>query len=106
MKISVLLACYNRKQKTLECLKSIEAQKLEPNTEVRIFLTDDASSDGTAEAVKKHFPDVQVFSGTGKLFWAGGMRYTWKKALVSNADYYLLLNDDTVLMDDAIQVLL
>jgi GT2 family glycosyltransferase len=106
MKIAILLACYNRKQKTLDCLNSIAGQQLDPNTQVEIYLTDDGSSDGTSEAVKKQYPHVHLFTGTGKLFWAGGMRYTWKKALVSNADYYLLLNDDTVLMENALQVLL
>lgn len=106
MKISILLATYNRKQKTLDCLKSIQKLKLPENTFLEIYLTDDASLDGTAEAVKREFPDVNLFNGTGSFFWAGGMRYTWKKALVSNADFYLLLNDDTLLMEDAVTVLL
>src|SRR5438128_2530446 len=106
MKIAVLLASYNRKQKTLDCLKSITAQELPTDVEVEVYLTDDASSDGTAGAVKRHYPFVHVFYGTGSLFWAGGMRNTWRNALSSNANYYLLLNDDTLLVKDAIRILL
>lgn len=106
MKIAVLIVCYNRKQKTLDCLKSLADQQLPEGTNMEIYLTDDASSDGTATAVKENFPSVKLFNGTGQLFWAGGMRYTWRKALPSNADYYLLLNDDTLLSKSALQVLL
>ncbi|HEX8459840.1 MAG TPA: glycosyltransferase [Segetibacter sp.] len=106
MRIAALLATFNRKQKTLECLRRLQQQQLPADCELEVYLTDDASSDGTATAVKDLFPRVNLFKGTGSLFWAGGMRFTWRKALTSNPDYYLLLNDDTLLNDNAIAVLL
>lgn len=106
MKIAVLLATYNRKQKTLDCLKRLQNQQLPENCTVEVYLTDDGSLDGTADAVKEAFPNVNLFKGTGSLFWAGGMRHTWRKALSSGADYYLLLNDDTLLVEKALAVLL
>jgi GT2 family glycosyltransferase len=104
--IAVLLTTYNRKQKTISCLESLQRQKLSEGVILNTFLTDDASSDGTAEAVKYTFPSVNIFRGSGSYFWAGGMRNSWKEALSSNADYYLLLNDDTVLTENAISILL
>lgn len=106
MKIAVLLATFNRKEKTLSCLERLRSQKLPKGAAIEIFLTDDASSDGTAEAVREQFPEVHVYSGNGTFFWAGGMRHTWKKSLDFNADYYLLLNDDTYLDEHAIATLL
>ncbi len=106
MKIAVLLTTYNRKQKTIACLKTLRMQTFPVNIEVEIFLTDDASSDGTAEAVKIFFPEVHLYYGNGSLFWAGGMRSTWQHALKSNADYFLLLNDDTLLYKDALSSLI
>ncbi|MGI4022321.1 MAG: glycosyltransferase family 2 protein [Janthinobacterium lividum] len=106
MTIAVLLTTFNRKQKTLSCLQSLENQQLPEDLILKIFLTDDASKDGTADAVKNDFPEVNIYHGNGSLFWAGGMRYTWKQALSSNADYYLLLNDDTLLKETAISTLL
>lgn len=106
MKIAVLITAYNRKQKTLECLNSLEKQQLPAGTILEIHLTDDASSDGTATAVKENFPYINIYSGTGNLFWAGGMRYTWSKALATKANFYLLVNDDTILSNNAILVLL
>ena len=106
MKIAVLLTTFNRRQKTLACLDSLRAQILPAGSKLEIFLTDDASADGTSAAVKEHFPEVHVFNGTGHLYWAGGMRYTWRNAIQHNPDYYLLLNDDTMLKKDAIAALL
>lgn len=106
MKLAILLTTFNRKQKTLNCLKSIYAQKLPENITFDIHLTDDASNDRTAAAVKFHYPEVKVYHGTGSLFWAGGMRNSWRNALIGNYDYYLLLNDDTVLSGTALGTLL
>ncbi len=104
--IAVLVTCFNRRQKTLDCLRSLYAQQDLQPFQLKIFLTDDGSSDGTAEAVRQHFPEVHVLIGDGNLFWAGGMRFTWRCALQSGADYYLLINDDTHLYPHAIATLL
>lgn len=106
MKIAILLTTFNRKQKTLSCLRNLNRQKLPSGAQADIFITDDNSSDGTAESVAFHFPEVHLLKGTGSLFWAGGMRNSWNAALPGNYDYYLLLNDDTLLKDDAINTML
>jgi GT2 family glycosyltransferase len=106
MRIAVLLATFNRKEKTLACLRSLFGQQLSADVELDVFLTDDASSDGTTDAVKQEFPLVKIFLGSGSLFWAGGMRNSWYKALETTPDYFLLLNDDTVLEPLAISKLL
>jgi GT2 family glycosyltransferase len=105
MTIAVLLATYNRRQKTLACLESLEQQELPEGMELEVFLTDDNSSDGTADAVKALYPRTHVFNGNGHLYWAGGMRSTWRMAMQSQPDYYLLLNDDTLLYKDALKTL-
>lgn len=106
MKIAVLLTTFNRKQKTIACLQSLQQQSMPKDVVLDVHLTDDASADGTAEAVKANFPGTNVYTGTGNLFWAGGMRQTWKQAIQTNPDFYLLLNDDTILNENAITVLL
>ncbi len=104
--IAILITVFNRRQKTIDCLNRLQSQQLKPGVKLEIFLTDDGSTDGTSEAVKDQFPDVKLYKGSGSLFWAGGMRFTWNKALASNADFYLLINDDTLLTDQAIITLL
>lgn len=96
-KLAVLLTCFNRKDKTVKALTALYAAHNESarNLDMSIYLTDDGSTDGTAEAVASNFPKVNILKGTGSLYWAGGMRNSWSKAREGNYDAYLLLNDDT-----------
>ena len=104
MRIAVLLTCFNRKSKTLECLNLFEKakEKLKTDINFEIFLTDDSSTDGTSEAVNLSFPKVKILSGTGYLYWAGGMKNSFKHARKKDFDGYLLLNDDTNLFKSSL----
>ena len=104
--IAVLLTCYNRREKTLQCLQALYQQDLPIEIKLKPYLVDDASSDGTAEAVQQKYPDVHLIQGTGSLFWNGGMRSAFEAAQVEDPDYYLWLNDDTVLYPHALETLL
>ncbi len=106
MKIAVLLTTRNRKEKTVRCLKSLTRQQLLGNISLEVFLTDDGSTDGTVQAVKEVYPSAHIYEGDGTLYWAGGMRNSWNNALQYHADYYLLLNDDTVLNENALSLLM
>ncbi len=96
--IAVLLTCHNRKKKTLACLASFYKAVKPAGYTFDIFLVDDGSTDGTSDAIKQKYPGVNIVSGDGNLFWAGGMRLAWSTAM-NNKEYYafLLLNDDVVL---------
>lgn len=98
-KIAALLTCFNRKEKTLKALASLYKAKEHYNKplSLNVYLTDDGSTDGTSEAVSKYFPEVNILKGTGNLFWAEGMRFTWENAIKNKYDAYLLINDDTEL---------
>lgn len=99
--IAVLLTSHNRKEKTLACLASFYLAQKPKGYTFDIFLVDDGSTDGTSDAIKENYPAVNIVSGNGNLFWAGGMRLAWKKAM-SQKEYYafLLLNDDVILFND------
>tara|TARA_R110002167_G_scaffold281047_1_gene486514 strand:- start:120 stop:989 length:870 start_codon:yes stop_codon:yes gene_type:complete len=100
--IAVLYTCHNRKHKTLKALTSLTIAKNAAKNSIKIsvYLTDDGSTDGTSEDVRKEFPEVIVLNGNGSLFWAGGMINSWKAACKVNHDGYLLLNDDTFISDN------
>jgi GT2 family glycosyltransferase len=103
-KIAVLLTCYNRKEKTLSCLKSLYECSIRNDQSLSVYLVDDGSSDGTKDAVLNQFPMINIVVASGSLFWAGGMRLAWKTAISSGEDYgfFLLLNDDTTLSKNAL----
>jgi GT2 family glycosyltransferase len=105
MKIAVLLTCFNRKAKTLSCLRSIALQQ-SPRATLQFVVVDDGSKDGTSQGVKQEFPDTTLIHGDGSLYWCGGMRTAWSHAAKDDPDYYFLVNDDTLLDDNALQTLL
>ena len=97
------MTCFNRKDKTLQALDSLFGQLADAD----VYLVDDGCTDGTGEAVKQQFPRVSVIQGTGNLFWNRGMHLAWTTAAAQHDyDFYLWLNDDTLLLADAIQDLL
>jgi GT2 family glycosyltransferase/glycosyltransferase involved in cell wall biosynthesis len=103
--IAVLLTCHNRRENTLACLESLRATAISGIT-VNVHLVDDASNDGTAEAVAAAYPEVEISRGSGDLFWGGGMRLAFTRAVPARPDYVLWLNDDVVLDPDALERLL
>jgi Mrp family chromosome partitioning ATPase len=72
VRIAAVLAAYNRRELTLACLASLQAQQV-PGVVLYTFALDDASSDGTADAVAERFPDTVLLHGDGQQYWAGGM---------------------------------
>lgn len=66
-------------------------------------MMDDGCTDGTAEAVAEMFPQVIILQGDGNLFWNRGMYYCWNEAIKTHHDYYLWLNDDTMLFENALE---
>jgi GT2 family glycosyltransferase len=101
--IAVLLTCHNRREKTVNCLRSLYNCLVPANHEFNVFLVDDGSTDGTSEAVKKEFSEVNVIQGNGQLYWNRGMHLAWETAAKAESfDYYLWLNDDVELFPDSI----
>ena len=104
--IAAILTCHNRKEKTVTCLKNLMNQDVISEMDLSIYLVDDGSTDGTGDAVKQTFPQVNVLQGDGLLYWNGGMRLAFSEAMKNDYDYYLWLNDDTFLYSDAVKLLL
>lgn len=105
--ISALMACHNRRAKTLSLLTDLNQQLLPIGTTLQVTLLDDGSRDGTAESVKKLKPDVDVIYGDGSFFWSKGMATAQRHALSQGApDFLLWLNDDVRLKPSAIAQLL
>lgn len=111
---SALITCYNRKEKTLSCLRHLYAACDKYNvghTEclyLQVYLVDDNCTDGTADAVRDLFPGVNILYGTGSLYWAGGMNFAWTEAIKNHnkTDYYFLVNDDTDIFEIAFDEML
>jgi GT2 family glycosyltransferase len=99
--LAILLTCFNRRETTLATLASLP-DAIGVSCAYQIILVDDGSTDGTAEAVKKAYPEALVVLGPGNLFWNKGMRRAWQEAMPFQPDFFLWLNDDTTLRKKAI----
>jgi GT2 family glycosyltransferase len=106
LKIAALITCHNRKDKTLLCLDTLNAQASEGGFDIKVYVVDSGSTDGTADAILKRYPEVNLISCDENIYWCGGMRLAWAEAMKGGYDYYLWLNDDTMLYSNAIEILL
>jgi GT2 family glycosyltransferase len=102
----VVLTCFNRREKTLASLAALQASTGVDDVDLAAVLVDDGSTDGTAAAVRQRFEWVRVIGVGGGLFWCRGMHAAFEAALNQAHDFYLWLNDDTVLQPDALARLL
>ena len=95
--IEIVIPVHNRRAITLRCLEILAKQV---DAEFRITVVDDGSSDGTSEAIRDRFPNVDLLHGDGSLWWAGatnmGIRHALQRSVV--APYILMLNDDVGLV--------
>lgn len=103
--VAVILTCFNRRAKTLACIDAVLAQAARDDMSLDFFITDDASEDGTADALIDKRERIRLLKGSGSLFWNGGMRLAWADAMNGNYDFFLWLNDDTFLYPHALRQL-
>ena len=105
--IAVLITCHNRKDKTLSCLSALFNSLLPDDYSLEVFLVDDGSTDGTSDAIREHYPQVNIIQGNGNLFWTRGMHLAWTTAIQNNDyDYYVWLNDDTHIFQNTLATML
>jgi GT2 family glycosyltransferase len=106
--MTAILACHNRRERTVRCLASLFSQDL-GRYAVRLdaVIVDDGSTDGTAAQLTRSFPGMRIVLAKGDLFWAGAMALAEREARrLSSPDFLLWLNDDVELDRDALGTLL
>jgi len=97
MDISIVIVNWNTKALLLDCLASLYATAKAVNFEV--FLVDNASSDGSVEAVREHYPQVNVIQNEKNLGFAAANN---KALRIMQGKYALLLNTDAIVTEGAI----
>ncbi|MDU8943271.1 glycosyltransferase family 2 protein [Ovoidimarina sediminis] len=98
--VSIIVISFNTRDLTLDCLRSVEQETTVP---YELIVVDNASSDGSAEAIAEAFPDITLIAEDTNHGFAGAHRVAEPHA---NAPFLLLLNPDTVVLENAIDKLL
>ena len=102
MNLYIIIAVHNSREITLTCLSLLSRQTYQ---EYSIAVVDDGSTDGTAEAIAKDFPEVKVIRGTGDWWWTRSMNEGIKYAIDQGASAVLMMNDDTFFDDNYIETM-
>ncbi len=96
MRIVTIILTLNQRQRTLQCLESLSAIS-EPKFDV--FLWDNGSQDGTAEAVSTLFPEVTVHYHPTNLGVASGRNAATEMAIDTFEPSHLLFLDNDMLVE-------
>lgn len=92
--LSIIILNYNTKELLANCLNSIK--KYENEIPLEVIVSDNASSDGSADMVKKDFPWVKLLTGENNGFSKGNNR---ARPYV-HGSMVLFLNPDTLIYKD------
>ena len=92
----IVIANWNTKDLLLSCLSSVQAACESSN---KIVVVDNASTDGSVEAVARMFPDVEVISNQDNLGFSRANNLALGR-FRDHSRYFLLLNPDTLVAPD------
>lgn len=94
MKIAFVVLNYKGLEETLECLESLRRCEKGGN-EVEVIIVENGSEDGSYEALSK-LTDIELIANSKNLGFSGGMNSGIEYAIKRQADYVIILNNDTV----------
>lgn len=95
--VSILIVSYNTRALTLEAIRSAYAET--KDTRIEIICVDNASADGSAEAIARAFPQVDLVALDTNAGFAAGNNIAAARA---RGKRLLLLNPDTITIDRGI----
>lgn len=99
MDLSVIIVSWNVRELLARCLESVQASLAQADFIGEIIVVDNASSDGSADMVRAHFPQAVLLEPGTNLGYAGGNNLGLRHA---QGRYVLILNPDTELVPDAL----
>ncbi len=97
--VSIIIVNYKTKDLTKDCIRSILAKT--EGVEFDIYVVDNASGDGSAEELKREFPEIKVIESATNGGFARANNMAMRE---SRADYFFILNPDTILVNNAVKI--
>ncbi len=94
-RLSVIIVNYNVEYFLAQCLYSV--RKAAQFADIETIMVDNNSSDGSVEMTRRLFPEVKVIDNKNNL---GFSKANNQAIRISEADYVLLLNPDTLVEED------
>lgn len=98
--LSIILVSYNTAPYTIRALESVYNQT---RTNFELIVVDNASSDDSVAQIKQYFPQSTLIESKINTGFAGGVQLG---AQLAKGQYLLLLNPDTIVLNQAIDRLM
>jgi len=98
-KVTALILNTNRRADTLECLGSL-GKSTYPN--LCILVVDNASTDGSIEAIQEQYPEVDIHRLIENKGYTGNNNVGIQKALAAGSEWIFILNEDTTVSANCI----
>jgi len=92
----------NRRDDTMACLDSIRKNTYQ---NYKTLVLDNASTDGSIDAIHATFPEVEIIALQQNLGYAGNNNVGVRAAMAQEADWVFVLNEDTNLAPDCLEQL-
>ncbi|MFO7917491.1 MAG: glycosyltransferase family 2 protein [Anaerolineae bacterium] len=104
MELGIAIVSYNTRDLTADCLSSAYQELENPDLRGRVWVVDNASTDGSAEMIAELFPQAELIANRENVGFARAtnMAITQMKASVGLPEYVLLLNPDTRVQSNAL----
>lgn len=91
-KVAIIIVNWNKRDDTLKLLRALEGIDYDNHDTV---VVDNASTDGSAETIRKQFPNIDLIINTDNLGGTGGFNSGMRHALTNrNYKYVWLLDND------------
>jgi len=98
--LTIVIVSYNTRPELEHCLESLARHP--PRTTHAILVVDNASTDGTPEALRARWPAVRLIEAGRNLGFAGANNLGVR---ASTGEFVLLLNSDTLVPEGAVDTL-
>lgn len=97
IELSIVVVNYNTRMLILDCIASIlqHAQGLS----IEIIIIDNASTDGSADAIRQHYPEVRLIANEKNVYFSAANNQGIKAA---QGKYVLVLNPDTIIQGNTL----
>ena len=98
--VAIVIVTYNSEGHIAPCLESVFSQR--KSVSQQVIVVDNSPNDRTVNFIRENFPQVELVVPGANLGFAKGVNLGVKH---SDADFVLLLNPDTILLENAVDVI-
>ncbi len=99
-RVGALVVNWNRKQDTLECIDSLLGSTYPA---LVVYVVDNGSTDGSADAIAERYPAVRLIRSPENLGFAQGNNLGLASVMADGIDLVFLVNNDVIVSHDAVE---